>query len=130
MESTKLVQQFKLWQFVLVFLFPFISYAQGGTWVWVRGSDTINPSITYPVQGVADTATNPPALYAPASWTDLDGNFWIFGGSNYYVYGDLWKYNILTNIWTWVKGPGINVPHGLMPMAIYGYLGVSLLTWV
>jgi hypothetical protein len=119
MESTKLVQQFKLWQFVLVFLFPFISYAQGGTWVWVRGSDTINPSITYPVQGVADTATNPPALYAPASWTDLDGNFWIFGGSNYYVYGDLWKYNILTNIWTWVKGPGIPSQN-----SVYGTEGV------
>src|SRR6185503_19271038 len=50
---------------------------------------------------------NPPSLYEPCEWTDLNGNFWLFGGRfpSTDNYADLWKYNPLTNQWTWIKGP-------------------------
>ena len=95
--------------------------AQGGTWVWVKGRDTTNFQITtFPPQGVSDTNNNPPPLEGAASWTDSDGNFWVFGGYSGNLYSDLWKYNPVTNIWTWIKGPGIpNLP------GQYGARGIS-----
>ncbi|MBK6447326.1 MAG: hypothetical protein IPF81_19170 [Bacteroidetes bacterium] len=60
--------------------------------------------------GIPDTANYPPAVYEPCDWYDKRGNFWVFGGYSY-VFGsnmaDLWKYNPLTNEWTWMKGIGV-----------------------
>jgi hypothetical protein len=78
--------------------------AQAGEWTWVHGNNTGGGSATYGVQGVPSPANNPGALYEPCEWKDLNGNFWLFGGNDFS--GDLWKYNPLTNEWTWMKGPG------------------------
>src|SRR5204863_4486017 len=49
----------------------------------------------------------PPALtWGVATWTDLQGNLWLFGGEGLGDFADLWKYEISTNTWTWMKGPG------------------------
>ncbi|MBK9048088.1 MAG: hypothetical protein IPL74_15885 [Bacteroidetes bacterium] len=58
-------------------------------------------------KGIANPLNNPsPRMETAASWTDDIGNLWLFGGIWYGVsrLNDLWKYNIATNQWTWMKG--------------------------
>ena len=47
---------------------------------------------------------------------------WLFGGgsnANWANYSDLWKYDISTNLWTWMKGP--NIPN---QPPVYGTKGI------
>ncbi|MFZ1085745.1 MAG: kelch repeat-containing protein [Terracidiphilus sp.] len=50
------------------------------------------------------------------SWTDQNGNLWLFGGSGYdandqegYL-NDLWQFNPSTNQWAWMSGSNMLVP--------------------
>ena len=94
----------------IIALFTGTGYGQGGTWVWMRGDSAANNRGNYGAQGVAAASNNPPALYEAASWTDLQGNFWIFGGVDSFndgqEYSDLWKFDPVNNLWTWISGPG------------------------
>src|SRR5258706_9441581 len=54
--------------------------AQEGMWTWVSGTDSTFAHGVYGTKGVPNSANHPPALYEPAHWVDLDGNFWIYGG--------------------------------------------------
>ena len=80
----------------------------------------------YGIQGVASPTNEPPAAYGPNFWTDLQGNFWIFGGvsdpnmSQSGACNNLWKYDVSTNMWTWVKGPGNVLGQG----GVYGTQGI------
>jgi hypothetical protein len=97
-------------------------YAQPpGQWTWLKGSNITGDNGSFGVQGVANPTNVPPSFYEAMEWTDLQGNFWLFGGSHTSggLYADLWKYDVATNNWTWVKGPGINNPPG-----VYGTQGV------
>jgi hypothetical protein len=87
----------------------FINYCNGqqGEWVWIHG-DAFNSSGNFGTQGVPAGTNNPPPLYEPCEWTDLNGNFWLYGGlrsgagcNGFCVYNDLWKYDPLTT-----SGPG------------------------
>src|SRR5689334_1395919 len=95
-----------------IFLFTalsyFSSYAQVGEWVWVHGDNTFNSLGSFGTQGVSSPTNKPPAFYEACEWTDLNGNFWLFGGlaSGFGTYGDLWKYDPTINEWTWMKGNG------------------------
>lgn len=92
-----------------------------GEWVWKSGANTINYSGNYGTLGIPAATNSPPGLYEAAEWTDLQGNFWIYGGAGYNNWpGDLWKYEPSTNLWTWVHGPGTINPH-----TIQGTKGVS-----
>jgi hypothetical protein len=107
---------------VSVILVCSASYAQPpGEWTWMKGSNVTGAAGTFGVQGVPNPANTPPSLYESMEWTDLQGNFWLFGGSHTSggLYADLWKYDPVNNVWTWVKGPGINNPPG-----VYGVQGV------
>jgi hypothetical protein len=79
-----------------------------GEWMWVHGSNATNNPGTFGIQGVSAPANTPPSFYTSCGWTDLNGNFWLFGGwrSNG-NWGDLWKYDAAINEWTWIKGSGI-----------------------
>ena len=60
----------------------------------------------YGTKGVPDPTNMPAGRYQGAYWTDLQGNFWLFGGFLPFGYGnDLWKYDVATNQWTWINGP-------------------------
>ncbi len=85
------------------------TYAQTGEWVWVHGLSSVNSPGSFGVQGVSSPANMPPAFYEACEWTDINGNFWLFGGlgSGFIPYGDMWKFNPITNEWTWMKGNGI-----------------------
>jgi len=66
--------------------------------------------------GVENSNNFPPGLNNPEYWKDDSGNFWMFGGylsdptatSSYLgkkaFLNTLWKFNKVTNNWTWMKG--------------------------
>lgn len=97
-----------------------------GRWTWMKGTGVPNGAPVFGVKGVAAPTNQPPPLsWGVKTWVDLNGNLWMFGGHDQYstptynYYNDLWKYDISTNMWTWVKGPGIpNQP------PVYGTKGV------
>src|SRR5438874_11714435 len=95
---------------VLILLFSFFtfhSYGQAGQWVWIHGDSVLNNGGSYGLKGVGNSSNNPPAFYEAGEWTDLNGNFWLFGGLyNGNSYADLWKFDTGTNEWTWMNGPG------------------------
>lgn len=92
-------------------------------WRWVSGDSTKGQSGVYGNSGIPDTANKPGARQGAVSWTDATGNVWIFGGfatwKNYY-FNDLWKFNILTSLWTWISGDSAVNQNGL-----YGTKGIA-----
>ncbi len=86
----------------------FLSFAQTpGQWVWMDGDSTTSSPGNFGTQGVASPTNKPPALFGMSKWTDKNGNFWLYGGSddnNNGIHNDLWRYNPLTQEWTWMTG--------------------------
>ncbi len=95
-------------------------------WVWVKGANIIAQPGTYGTQGVNSATNNPGGRSSATGWSDNSGNLWLFGGYGYGVstglgqLNDLWRYNITTNIWTWVSGANTNYQ-----AASYGTLSIS-----
>src|SRR6218665_2153080 len=93
---------------------------------WLKGSNTSSVASTYGTQGVAAPGNNPGGRHGCATWTDASGNLWLFGGEGYSSttnlswLNDLWKYNPITNQWTWIRGS--NAPNAI---GAYGTQGVA-----
>ncbi len=80
-------------------------------WTWMRGSNTIGSAGSYGAKGVASTTNDPPARRSYTHWVDKAGNLWMFGGDDYAnIFNDLWKYDVTSNMWTWVRGSNTNNP--------------------
>lgn len=96
-------------------------------WTWMRGSTGGDSPGSYGTLGVASPLNDPSAREFMTSWTDDLGNFWLFGGDGVSqtvaILGDLWKYDPLTNEWTWMKGPNTANNTG-----VYGSLNVAAAT--
>ncbi|MDT3405490.1 N-acetylneuraminic acid mutarotase [Mucilaginibacter terrae] len=96
-----------------------------GLWTWVGGSDQINQYATYGGKGIENAGNYPGSRRQSVTWVDNNGNFWLMGGAGYAVTGtfgelnDLWKYNSLTNQWTWMSGNNVIYSKG-----VYGTKGV------
>lgn len=66
-------------------------------WGYMSGSESTQ---------VADNAAAPGSRQGALTWTDLNGNLWLFGGYGYDSAGtqgilnDLWEYSIANNTWT------------------------------
>jgi gliding motility-associated-like protein len=80
-------------------------------WTWMGGDKNIMAWGTYGNQGNAAPGNQPGARQDAVSWTDDEGNFWLFGGSGLAtlpiiegLLNDLWMYSPSTNQWTWVSG--------------------------
>lgn len=78
-------------------------------WIWISGSSTANQQGSYNQIGQESALNYPGARQNAIEWTDANGNFWIFGGSsiesgNFVNHNDIWKFNPVTGLWTWVKG--------------------------
>ena len=112
----------KAFTLLCIFFSYLFTSGQPGEWVWIHGDVAVNSAGSFGVQGVSSPSNKPPAFYEACEWTDLNGNFWLFGGlpSGFAAYGDLWKYDPLTNEWTWMKGTGLPGNNGN-----YGVQGVS-----
>ncbi|PBQ31789.1 hypothetical protein CNR22_08415 [Sphingobacteriaceae bacterium] len=85
-----------------------------GVWTWIAGSNLTNQLGHYGTLGVAGSTVLPGCRQAAACWKDLSGDLWIFGGDGFSsttigLLNDVFKYNLSTNQFTWVKGP--NLPY-------------------
>lgn len=81
----------------------------GGEWTWVAGANGYsNKAGVYGMQGQASASNFPGARHGAVTWTDGQGNFWLFGGIGIDSAGkqgdlnDLWEYS--NGQWTWVAG--------------------------
>ena len=101
-----------LWSFCNVY---FINAQTPGEWTWMAGSNlTCTP--VYGTQGVSASQNTPGDVYEASSWTDLNGDFWLYGGFD--GAQKMWKYNVTTNMWTWMHGPLLSTG-----IAVYGPQG-------
>jgi len=75
-------------------------------WTWIKGNGALNQPGVYGTQGVSAPTNTPGGRdWAPTSWVDQNNDLWMFGGqSTLGDMNDLWRYNISTNEWTWMKG--------------------------
>lgn len=79
-------------------------------WTWMTGASVNSQPGIYGVTGIPHEANTPGARFAPASWIDDAGEFWLFGGDGYDSVddsgrlADLWRYDPEINQWTFVKG--------------------------
>jgi hypothetical protein len=95
-----------------------------GEWTWMGGSDLAGQNGTYGILGTAAPGNIPGARSGATCWTDVAGNFWMFGGQGLDSAGtfsdlsDLWEYS--AGEWTWVGGPNIANQPG-----IYGTQGTA-----
>ena len=100
---------------LFIFCFNFSFSQNPGEWVWLRG-DSLGVA-NFGIQGVPSALNNPPLVYEACEWTDFNGNFWLYSGDGTAA---LWKYDPITNEWTWMKGPNISGYPGS-----YGIQGIS-----
>jgi N-acetylneuraminic acid mutarotase len=99
-------------------------------WTWLKGSRAGFQTGIYGTQGVANAANTPGARRYAAAWTGADGKLYLFGGSctweeyeplgDYEQLNDLWRYDPVTNNWTWLKGSNVINQSG-----VYGTQGVA-----
>jgi N-acetylneuraminic acid mutarotase len=108
------------------------AHAQVGEWAWVSGGNvSYNQNGVYGTLGVPNAANVPGDRSSSTTWTDSSGNLWLFGGSgpvggsgpgaatnSSLHFNDLWKFNPVTNQWTWVSG------FDNTTVGVYGTLGV------
>jgi len=80
----------------------------GSEWTWMGGSSSPNQTGVYGTMGEPNRGNVPGARVGALSWSDKQGNFWLYGGegtgsSGYVgVFTDLWKYS--GGQWTWMGG--------------------------
>jgi N-acetylneuraminic acid mutarotase len=103
-------------------------------WTWVSGSDTAGghggqPGV-YGTLGQAAAGNTPGSRNGAATWTDTDGNLWLFGGwvfDSLSIAGevnDLWEFNPSTTEWAWMGGSSTAGPHDGQS-GVYGTLGTA-----
>ena len=99
--------------------------AVAAEWAWFSGSDTANEGSVYGEKGIADPSNVPGGRESAASWIDLSGRLWLFGGGSDVpphqgFYNDLWMYDPATREWTRLSGSVLVNRTGS-----YGIMGVA-----
>lgn len=79
-------------------------------WAFMGGSTTAGQQGDYGTLGTANAANLPGGRSGAACWVDGDGVFWLLGGEgraqsvSVGSLNDLWKYEPLGGMWTWMGG--------------------------
>ena len=114
-------------------------------WTWMSGSQILSyiggencgQSGVYGTLGTPSPENVPGGRFRASSWTDKNGNLWLFGGEgfdgtnwNFGDLNDLWEFNTATNVWTWMGGSkslgGCVGPDGQCGVpGKYGALGIA-----
>jgi len=104
-----------------------------GQWTWMSGSNIAADEGTsgayqgagvYGQKGMPDAANVPGTRFFASSWTDVQGNLWLFGGEGsdsagtLGVLNDLWEYS--NGVWTWKAGSNL-----INQFGTYGTLGTA-----
>ena len=95
-----------------------------GEWTFAQGTLRSYQPGVYGEQGTPSEDAMPGGRYYAAACADPSGALWLFGGqgNTKYEHGkhnDLWKFDLETGLWTWVKGSAsFNIK------GVYGELGV------
>lgn len=89
----------------------------GTSWTWVSGSNVVRQGNNfihgvYGEKGVAATDNAPGARSGSVAWVDRNNMLWLFGGRGFASsrsvrwggLNDLWKFDTVTNMWTWISG--------------------------
>jgi N-acetylneuraminic acid mutarotase len=101
-----------------------------GMWTWVAGASTASTPGNYGTRGVAAAGNAPGARYVAMSWSDANGDLWLFGGmgidatGNHDLLNDLWKFTPSTGLWTWMGG-STDVASPTNGFGVYGTRGVA-----
>jgi len=74
-------------------------------WTWMKGDSGSTTTYNYGTMGVEAASNLPRARYNYTRWKDAEGNFYIWAGLADTLVSDVWKFNPVTNNWTWVAGP-------------------------
>jgi hypothetical protein len=112
--------------FILFFLISAPSFAQidpHTPWVWMKGDNNTDQFGQYGNLNTTSVTSKPGGRVFSSTWKDNSGNLWLFGGmghgsSEFGYLNDLWKFNIESNNWTWVKGDS-----SINAFSIYGTKG-------
>jgi hypothetical protein len=94
-------------------------------WTWMGGTSFVDDAGNYGTMGVTNSTNLPRARMPGCIWNDQAGNIYLFSGSGNSgstsgTMNDLWKYNMITGQWTWLKGSNTFHPEGY-----WGALGIS-----
>lgn len=103
-------------------------------WTWVGGNSTVDfgyfgPPGVWGSLGQGGTAFIPSGRYEAASFTDLKGNLWLFGGRGVDSskelgdMNDLWMFDPSNRQWTWMSGSKLNHYQYFGVGGTYGVLG-------
>jgi gliding motility-associated-like protein len=91
---------------LVLFFCQFTCAGQSGNWVWLKGGNLGGEIGNFGTKGVSAPTNEPPARYQTVYWSDLAGNYWVFGGVG--TQNDLWRYTRANNEWTWIKGDDLS----------------------
>jgi N-acetylneuraminic acid mutarotase len=100
-----------------------------GMWTWVSGSGTTADQFphapSYGTKGLPAPSNSPGARIGSTTWTDRQGNLWLFSGLG--QPNDLWEFDPAANLWTWVSGTTDASCYGAQCASdgIYGTLGIA-----
>lgn len=103
-------------------------------WTWAGGSSVGGQPGIYGALGSASITNAPGGRSQAISWTDSNGNFWLFGGTGYDSAGyrgylnDVWEFSNSTNEWTWIGGGNTVGCLNCGQSGIYGTLGAASAT--
>jgi N-acetylneuraminic acid mutarotase len=95
-------------------------------WTWMGGSNSASNSAgqfgVYGTLGTPAAGNIPGGTFWASSWTDSNGNFWLFGGVGNTVgncdSNGLWEFRPSKNEWAWMGGTNVANQPG-----VYGTLG-------
>jgi hypothetical protein len=79
-------------------------------WVWISGSNSIEPPTSWPSTSSPITGAIPPPRHMQMAWSDRRSGatrFFVFGGWNAvttWTLADMWQFDTTTRQWTWLGG--------------------------
>jgi hypothetical protein len=99
-------------------------------WTWMTGATTTNVAPVFvTAEGVPSTGNSPGSRAFAATWMDVNGMLYLFGGNGRGSVGvglsdmnDMWTFNTVTYEWTWVGGNSTTAPS---PYGVYPTKGAT-----